>query len=187
MAFHCFYRNSYHKGVRATVWEDGMADPVWTGDIFASRDLNPGRRFLVAATPQGRIAAAWPNDARKKKEGWTIRTWDHPGQLQQDEVAAPDGWEAKHKNWFVMAGAGAGYAMWNFSSPGPDEEGFVTVPADAADAPPEGSERKGWQMRPRRAPPCAVPRGAGASPSALTPNHAHAIDTLGPRALPLPL
>ena len=38
-------------------------------------------------------------------------------------------WEAKHKKWFVMAGAGAGYAMWNFSSPGPDEEGFVTVPA----------------------------------------------------------
>jgi len=132
VAFHYFYRNSYHKGVRATVWEDGMADPVWTGDIFASRDLNPGRRFLVAATPQGRIAAAWPNDARKKKEGWTIRTWDHPGQLQQDEVAAPDGWEAKHKNWFVMAGAGAGYAMWTFSSPGPDEEGFVSVPAEEA-------------------------------------------------------
>ncbi len=132
VAFHYFYRNSYHKGVRATVWHDGMADPVWTGDIFSSRDLNPGRRFLVAGTPQGRIAAAWPNDARKKKEGWTVRTWDSPELLQQDQVASPDGWEAKHKNWFVMAGAGVGYAMWSFASPEPDPEGFVTVPAEDA-------------------------------------------------------
>jgi len=132
VAFHYFYRNSYHKGVRATVWQDGMADPVWTGDIFASRDLNPGRRFLAAATPQGRIAAAWPNDARKKKEGWTLRSWDTTQQLQADQVAAPEGWEAKHKNWFVMAGAGAGYALWNFSSPAPDAEGFTTVDPDEA-------------------------------------------------------
>ena len=126
MAFHYFFRNSYHKGVRATFYEDANAAPVWSVSVDIGEDNNPGWGLQAASTPQGRVMVGYKRDPKNDKR-YQLRLFDSPVAVKQAERDAPEGWTADYKSWFALAGLGVGWASWDLRSSSPEAEDMAGV------------------------------------------------------------
>ena len=103
------YRNSFNKGLRATVVDPAteIDNSFW---VDRSRDGNPGWGVVAAASSNGRILVAYKKDGR---QGATkVLLYASLEAMLAHQVAEAEGWEALHRDFFVLGGVGALYPIW---------------------------------------------------------------------------
>jgi len=119
IVFHYFYRNSFYKGIRVTIFEDAALPPTDSFVWRQSNQFNPGWRLKAAATPQGRVLVGYLRDPQHDKR-YQLRLFTNAEQIVAERQTEPEGWEKNYVNWFLQSGAGAWYAMWYFDTEIPE-------------------------------------------------------------------
>ncbi len=117
LTFHAFYRNSYYKGVKASFFPNGQAEPTWQVDVASGRDTNPGWELRGAATPQGRILVAWLADPKVKRT--VLQLYRDQAEVRAAALPEPEGWEKQAKMGALLAGVGVGWMQWEIGSTTP--------------------------------------------------------------------
>ncbi len=133
LTFHAFYRNSYYKGVKASFFPNGQAEHTWQVDVDSGRDTNPGWDLVAAATPQGRVMAAWLSDPKQRSTN--LQLYQNLQDVRGAALPEPEGWEKDAKMGALLAGAGVGWMQWELGSSTPSAstlEGATAARVDAA-------------------------------------------------------
>ncbi len=120
-----FFRNSFHKGLRAAVLRGGrVAIPAFT--IEREQDYNTSWHPHFAIASDG---TTWLTYLQNVEDDKRVRSrFDDPARLEDNAVGRSDGWEEDYKDYFLQTGVGAWMTWWGLANAAPKAKDTPSAP-----------------------------------------------------------